>query len=291
MKNVSLFLLILFIIAACQKPVITLPPVISSPTDTLTRTDTLPPAVGADSIACTPFAQSIRLQIDQTHFDSAFLQLPCSYKRENKLEKYPLLIFLNGVFEGSHYGTLQKMKKLGPSKFMLDSLRYSFMVNGKMENMIVVCPQSDNGYRLAASTNKIIDSMIARYNVDTNRIYLTGLSAGANSVLRYLTEKPEFAARIAAAVPMSTTFLDSTHRSHFNYITNAGVPLYWYCGKQDKRYLGANEAYVKTLNQLSPGLVTFALYNGEHRGWNPMYDPTHKRYNPNMYEWLLQHKK
>lgn len=96
--------------------------------------------------------------------------------------------------------------------------------------MIIVCPQSDNGYHPPKFTNQVIDSMIAHYRVDTNRIYLTGLSAGACSVLRYLTHKPEYTARIAAAVSMNTTWLDSTHRAYMYYFSDAKVPLYWFCG-------------------------------------------------------------
>lgn len=285
MKKVLFCFLIVLGVTACQKQIVPLP----IPTPPVTFI----PAIDEpeDSIICTPFLQRLLLQLDRTHSDSAFLQLPCAYNGENSTEKYPLLIFFNGVFEGSNYGGLKKMKKLGPPKFMVDSLRYSFIVNGKTENFIVVCPQSENGFRGPLSTNQVIDLMIAKYRVDTNRIYLTGLSAGANSVLRYLTHKPEYAARIAAAVPMSTTHLDSTHRSHLNYISNAGVPLYWFCGKDDKKYLKVNQAYVKTLEQLSPGLVQFKLYKGAHKSWNPMYDISHKYYNPNIYEWMLQFSK
>lgn len=285
MKNLLPYLIIVLFVAACQKQTIPLP--IPEPPSV----DIPGPDDQKDSISCTPFLQRMLVQLDRTHADSAFLQLPCAYNAENNTETYPLLIFFNGVFEGSNYGNLNKMKKLGPPKYMVDSLRYTFTVRGKTENLIVVCPQSKNGFRVPVSTNQVIDFMIAKYRVDTNRIYLTGLSAGANSVLRYLTHKQAYANRIAAAVPMSTTHLDSTHRAHLNYISNAGVPLYWFCGDQDKKYLKVNEAYVKTLNQLSPGLVKFKLYKGAHKNWNPMYNTTHRYYNPNIYEWMLQFSK
>src|SRR4051812_29815812 len=169
MKKILGYILLVLGILSCQKMVTP----VSIPEQPVTP---LPPV--KESTAGTPFAQRISLQLDNWHADSAFLQLPSDYYAAKSTDKYPLLVFLNGVFEGSKYGNLRKLKRLGPPKYMMDSLRFQFTVNGKTESMIVVCPQSYNGYRPPNSTNQVIDSMIARYRVDVHRIYLTGLSAG-----------------------------------------------------------------------------------------------------------------
>jgi predicted peptidase len=266
-------------------------PVLTPPnTDTLQPPqDTLPPSTDTvAAINCTPFLQRTIVQRDAHHADSAFLQLPCAYYEENNKERYPLLIFLNGMYEGSNYGKLNKLLKLGPPKYMADSLRFKFNAGGKKHHMIVVCPQSEVGFRKPWSTNQVIDYMISKYRVDTTRIYLTGLSAGANSVFTYLTDKREYAARIAAVVPMSTTFLDSTHKSQFRFINEANVHTLIYCGIRDTKYFKSNQRYAEWINAVTPGLAEFVPYEGAHKGWNPMYNPTHRYYNPNMYEWLLQ---
>lgn len=273
MRKTLHYVILIFGIAACQKGV--------NPPDPPNPEPVTPPppvAQTPDSNSlCTPFAQHIFVQRDRTHGDSALLQLPCTYSAQNNTEKYPLLIFLNGSGEASDHGNL--------------SNRFEFQIGGKVQPVIVVCPQSENGFRAPHTTNEVIDYMIATYRVDITRIYLTGLSAGANSVLRYLTHKPQYAARIAAAAPLSSTLLDSTHRAQLHYISDAHVPLDWFCGDDDKKFRKANEAYANTINTLTPGLVQFQLYNGAHGNWNIMYNPTHKYYNPNIYEWLLQHSK
>lgn len=297
MKKALLFVGLVFCLAACQKMVVPMPVItppdtvaIQPPLDTLPpATDTIPTTDTVTNGICPPFMQRTIVQRDARHADSALLQLPCGYDATD--ERYPLLVFLNGMYEGSDYGTLDKLLRLGPPKYMTDSIRFTFMVNGKKQPMIVVCPQSEMGFRKPRSTNQVIDYMVSNYRVDTSRIYLTGLSAGANSIFVYLTDKREYAQRIAAVVPMSTTFIDSTHRSQFRYINEANVHTLMYCGTGDSTYYKANIRYAERINAVTPGLAKFVSYDGEHRGWNPMYNPTHRYYNPNMYEWLLQFSK
>ncbi len=283
MKKVFTCIILVLAIAACRKSIVPL-------TLPVPRTDSTAVATATSDTSCTPFMQRTSIQLDAWHIDSALLQLPSRYYA-NATKKFPILIFLNGVKEGTDYGPLTKLLKWGPPTFMADSLRFSFSVNSEEQSYIVVCPQSANGFRSPLTTNQVIDYMISKYQVDTTRIYLTGLSAGGSSVLRYLSDKPEYAKRIAAAVPMSATFLDSSHLAHLNYINTANVHTLVFCGSQDQKYLSTNKGYVNAINALTPGLAEFKLYKGAHKDWNPMYNPTHKYYNPNMYEWLLNYHK
>jgi predicted peptidase len=286
MKKVLLFSLAFLCLAACKKQIVPLP---DNPGPVEPPPPVDPPP--NDTVAFTPFLQRVKIKFNPTHADSAILQLPARYNAASESQqRYPLLVFLNGVYEGSNHGTLRKMMRLGPPKYMADSMRFSFDAGGKTHHYIVVCPQSTHGFRLPITTDQIISYMIAKYRVDTTRIYLTGLSAGATSVFKYLTHKPEYAQRIAAAVPMSTTTLDSASRAQLRYINQANVPLLMYCGNQDGAYLKVNKAYAATINAVTPGLAEFRTYNGKHQNWNPMYSPTHQYYKPNMYEWLLQFK-
>jgi predicted peptidase len=277
MKKLLAILIMVVSIAACRKH--------SNPPDTPTIPDPEPqPEVDS---TCGPLMQRTFIQRDFNHGDSAWLQLPCHYKIEDK--SYPLVIFFNGKFEGSRFGNLSKMLKLGPPHFMADSLRFSFNVNNETSNMIVACPQSPEGFVNPLTINQIIDYLVKTYRVDTTRIYLTGLSAGAQSILEFLTDRPQNAYRIAAAVPMSTTTIDSVHKSHLNYISNASTYISDFCGRRDVQYLPINQEYVNIINQYSPGLAKFTTYSGDHNNWNPLYDLGHGALNPNIYEWMLQY--
>jgi predicted peptidase len=236
-----------------------------------------------------PFMQKTVVELDAYHKQNAWLQVPVHYNSGFDTEKYPLLIFLNGRFEGADYGGLEKMLGLGVPSFMADSLRFTFDVGGQQQ-MIVLCPQSTNGHTSPLALNQIIDYMLAKYRVDPARIYLTGLSSGAASVFSYLTYHQDYANRIAAAVPMSSIELETEKVANLNFIAVANTPVKIFCGTKDDLY-PENKSYADEINKHRPGLAVFTTYNGGHGSWNPMYNPTHKSYNPNMYEWMLQYHK
>lgn len=230
------------------------------------------------------------MALDAYHKDSAWLQLPEHYNSGFDTGKYPLVIFIHGRFEGSDYGDLTKLLKWGVPKFMADSLRFAFNTGGKMQGMIMVSPQSSNGYPSPFDINQTINHMVAKYRVDISRIYLTGLSSGAAAVLSYLTYSKEYAARIAAAVPMSSIELETGKIANLKYISEAGTPVKIFCGRSDDLYL-KNKSYADEINKYTPGLAVFTPYSGAHGIWNERYDPTHASSNPNIYEWMLQYHK
>lgn len=235
-----------------------------------------------------PFMQKTVVELDAYHKDSAWLQVPVHYNSGFDTEKYPLLLFFNGRFESTEYGDLKKMITTGVPKFMADSLRFAFDVTGKKQQFIVLCPQSANGHTSPAAVDQILDYMVAKYRVDVSRIYLTGVSSGAASVLSYLTNKQAYANRIAAAIPMSSIVLEDNKIANLKLISNAGTHIKIFCGNSDGVFQD-NQNYAAEINKYRPGLAVFTAYNGGHGNWNPMYDITHKFYNPNIYEWMLQY--
>lgn len=237
-----------------------------------------------------PFMQRTLVTLDAYHSDSAWIQVPAHYYSGFDTEKYPLVIFLNGRYEGSDYGKLKKMLKWGVPTFMADSLRFAFDVAGKHEQMIMLCPQSRNGYPSPYDLNKTIDYMLAKYRVDPSRVYLTGLSSGAAALFSYLTFSPANAARIAAAVPMSSLELETAKIANLKFIADANTPVRVFCGRSDDVF-PENKSYADEINKYSPGLAVFTSYGGAHGGWNERYAPSHDFYNPNVYEWMLQFHK
>jgi predicted esterase len=235
-----------------------------------------------------PLMQRTTVMRDATHKDSAWLQLPIHYNSGFDTEKYPLMIYFNGKFESAEFGNLNVMKDIGVPKFMADSLRFAFDTGNRAKNMIVLAPQSDNGYPSPISINQTIDYMVKNYRVDLSRIYLVGISSGAASMFGYLTAKQEYADRIAAVVPMSSVQLTSQQITNLKFIANTNLPTLVYCGNLDPLF-DDNKTYVDAINQYKPGLATFKAYAGAHNNWNKMFDPSNRYYNPNIYEWLLQY--
>jgi len=237
---------------------------------------------------CTPTAQRTVVTLSAEGRDSAWLQLPCEYnKSASSTKKYPLLVYLNGSGEARNVGNLDSLALLGPPYLMNHDFRFSINYQDSNYDFIVICPQSQTGFRTPQSINAVIDYMASKYRVDASRIYLTGVSAGAFSVYNYLTENMQYANRIAAAVPMSSLSLDATHRSNLSYIPNANVPIADYCGNEDD-VLNANKEIVNKLNGYKAGIATFGTYPGKHCCWNEVYDTANAVQNPNIYQWMLQ---
>ena len=234
-----------------------------------------------------PLMQKTVIELDAYHKDSGWLQLPIHYNSGFDTKKYPLLIFYNGRYEGSKYGSLTLMKNVGVPKFMANS-RFSFNVNGAEQELIVICPQSYNGTVSPIATNQIIDYMIKQYRVDVSRIYLTGVSSGASSIISYLTDNQNYANRIAAVVPMSIITVEAEKIANLKYLSNASVHTKIFCGNADTEFK-ENKSYVDIINRYRPGLAIFTSYVGGHGSWNNIYNPTHKYYSPNIYEWMLQY--
>ena len=237
-----------------------------------------------------PFLQRTSVKLSGSNRDSGWLQLPVHYNSGTDTEKYPLVIYFNGKFESAQFSSLRGMLDIGIPKFLADSLRFTFNAAGKEEELIVLCPQSDNGYPSAASINETIDYMISNYRVDASRIYLVGISSGAASILSYLTAKQEYADRIAAAVPMSSVQLTREEITNLKFIANASLPVMIFCGSSDP-LLDNNKNYVAEINSHKPGLAIFRTYPGGHNNWNKMFDPSNTYYTPNIYQWMLPFSK
>ena len=120
--------------------------------------------------------------------------------------KYPLILFVHGAGERGPGtpATLPWVLRNGIPKLINNgAFPTSFTVNGQTFRFIVVSPQiSGNNFPSVNDINNMINVAINKYPVDINRIYLTGLSMGGGVAWYYPGYNNNFAARIAATVPV-----------------------------------------------------------------------------------------
>ncbi len=97
------------------------------------------------------------------------LFLPAGFQMHGKT-RYPLLIFLHGSGEAGH--DLDKLKVYGPPKIVQSRPDFPF---------IVASPQSPEdsirGFD-PVMLSAMLDELIERLPIDTDRVYVTGLTAG-----------------------------------------------------------------------------------------------------------------
>lgn len=206
-----------------------------------------------------------------TNEDIRFLlHFPKEYSKSNSSS--PLLIFLHGM--GERGENIHEVKKYGPPH-LIESKNWP-------ENLpfVVISPQlSENyGYWPDFLITHIINYAIENYNIDEQRIYLTGLSLGGMGVWNYAIHHPE---KLAAIIPVCGK-ADPTIACEMDKL-----PVWAFHGEQDN--IVAPSGSVKMIEALrrckdrSASLTKFTLYpNVKHDSWTITYN------NPEIYQWLLQ---
>ncbi len=216
--------------------------------------------------------------------------LPPAYSKDPKA-KHPLIIFLHGIGEKGT-GSPEDLKKInccGIPKYIEQGHSMQFTWNGKTESFVVLYPQLYSRY--GTWENYYVDSMI-RYakenlNIDTNRIFLTGLSLGGGGSWVYAASSVSRAKQLAGIVPVvSPCFMMNGCN-----IANARLPvLAIHAWDDDKASPYCTIYAVKSINDcgatIHPNMIIYD--NGGHYVWvYRAYETGYTYFNPNVYEWML----
>ncbi|MBN2558127.1 MAG: prolyl oligopeptidase family serine peptidase [Clostridia bacterium] len=195
------------------------------------------------------------------------LYIPDEYKEE---EKHPLLLFLHGA--GERGPDTEAVKKHGPPKLIEAGSDFPF---------IMAAPQCPAGSWWSSELHRLhglLESLKARYNVDEDRIYLTGLSMGGYGTWDMAMEYP---GTFAALAPICG---GSRDKEGFKKI--ARIPVWVFHGEEDRvvPFELSREA-VEILTDLGAD-VRFTAYPGVgHDSYTRTYE------NPELYEWMLRQKR
>jgi predicted peptidase len=193
------------------------------------------------------------------------LYLPEGYGKAEKA--WPLVLFLHGAGESGD--NLEKVKIHGPPKLI---------AAGKSFPCIVVSPQSPGRGWRAETLNALLDDLEAKYKVDKDRVYLTGLSMGGFGTWALAAAHPQ---RFAAIMPICGG----------GNPTDAGklkdLPIWVFHGAKDRAVpLERSEAMVKALKEAGAKNVQLTVYpEAGHDSWTASYD------NPEVWAWLFKQKR
>jgi predicted esterase len=167
------------------------------------------------------------LDIGGTGFFNGLLEyLPPSYSLPaNSSKNYPVIIFFHGYASrgfGSSAELCRLFKDKGsdlathlsiPGRVERQTSNFAPTVTGTTHEFIVISPQFNQYTRLVSGTpdhfpsfnevEDVIDYVEANYRIDPRRIYLTGLSNGANMITEYAASSLERAKRVAAIMPVA----------------------------------------------------------------------------------------
>ena len=198
------------------------------------------------------------------------LYLPKHYYDDNA-KKWPLIVFLQ------HYGA---------EGTNIDLVRGSALPKRLEKDdelpFIVVSPQALLKQLWEPKLIKsFVESICDKYQVDRNRIYLTGASTGGTATWATAIQYPDL---FAAIVPVCANRYSTSYDENAKKI--AHIPIWVFHGALDKTF--ETEVSIKMVNALQKAgaNVRFTLYPDlGHACWNRVY------YETELYEWLLRQSK
>ena len=201
------------------------------------------------------------------------LFLPETYGAD-KEKRWPLILFLHGA--GERGTDVWKVATHGPPKNVTDHPDFAF---------IVVSPQCPMDQTWSKDTLlALLDEITSNYAVDTNRVYLTGLSMGGYGTWDLGICHPEKFAAIAPICgggDLISVLLASRERAPalkslgiwaFHGAKDPVVPV-----EESKRMVEA----VKRAGVKDAKLTIYP--EAQHDAWTETYK------NPELYEWFLAH--
>jgi predicted peptidase len=207
-------------------------------------------------------------EITKTVNANYLLYLPEDYLTSEK--NFPLILFLHGA--GERGNDIHKVELHGPPKLIAKERKeFPFVIVSPQ------CPEDQwwtNGQQLDV-LNVLLDDIIEKYRIDTDRVYLTGLSMGGYGTWSLAAANPD---RFAAIAPVCGG------GNPWDARKIASIPVWVFHGAKDRVVpLDKSEIMVNALRKAGAD-PKFTVYpEAGHDSWTETYS------NPQLYQWFLQH--
>jgi len=192
--------------------------------------------------------------------------LPKDYVKTGKPS--PMIVFLHG--SGERGTDLEKVKAWGPPAIVEKNPDFPF---------IVISPQCPEGQWWNIFLLKgMIDDVLAKYNVDKSRVYLTGLSMGGFGSWELATTFPDYFAAVAPICGGGNPLL---------VLKLKNTPVWVFHGKKDTSVPEQQSAImVDALKKIGADVEYTVLPEGGHSdAWIYAYDKA------GLFDWFLKHLK
>lgn len=208
------------------------------------------------------------------------LFLPRDYAKKRDAQ-WPLLLFLHGA--GERGTNVWRADIHGPAKYIASHPDFPFVL------VAPLCPS--NQVWSSESLFALLDEIEKKYRIDTHRAYLTGLSQGGFGTWEMALAAPE---RFAAVIPIAGGGNDlPVILARLGYDTPAQVAAlkglaFWafHGGKDTVVAPEESERMIDALKRLGVAEAKLTIYpDAQHNSWQQTYD------NPEVYDWLLQHRR
>jgi predicted peptidase len=181
----------------------------------------------------------------------------------DKTTKLPLVVYFHGLGDTYPKKSLQQYSDI--------ALPLKIKQSGMPHECIVFMPQLNRDWAGGGTIQNIIDWAIKNYPVDTNRVYLTGLSMGGGSIMDWAEQGR--VSSVAAMLPICPASWFTTRYSQ-PYIDN-NIPIRFYHAADDKVVdPSSSKSWMDGLNNLgiTPRVERVLYPTGGHNIWSTVYE-------------------
>lgn len=201
------------------------------------------------------------------------IYLPNGYEKED-LKSFPAIFFLHGA--SLRGNDLEMIKKYGIPKLIKE---------GKDFDFIIISPQCPSNLTWVSEEwfLKTFEDVKSKYRLDTNRVYLTGMSLGGEGTW-YIAEKYPYLFAAIAPVCGRTSTIRSINKDVEKI---ANLPIWIFHGALDKVYpVRESDDIYNKLIKINENVI-YTRYSD--LGHGATHDTTYK--NDDLYKWFLKHTK
>ena len=194
----------------------------------------------------------------------------------NAGQSYPLIVFLHGAGEAGTNNTAQLNSSAnGAMKLVSDA-------NLAIQPTLMAAPQCPTSSSCWADgtqltrLNTMLDRIASEFNIDPNRVHVTGLSMGGNGVWAFVSNRPD---RFASATPMSGYGGGSASAL-------SGLP-FWYFHAINDGTVGVDGSrnQVNALRAANARVIYTEYATGGHGIWQNAYAT------PLLFRWMMAQRR
>lgn len=187
-------------------------------------------------------------------------------------EKLPLIVFLHGAGErGNGTTELEKVNVHGLPKYLNEGKEYPAII------LAPQCPQGIVWSNLIFSLKELIDNIIESYNVDTDRVSITGISMGGFGTWEMGISYPELFSAIAPVCGGGMSWRCENLKN---------TPVWAFHGDVDDVVPLKNSVeMVDAVNKVGGNAKLTIFHNVGHNSWEETYTST------NVVDWLISKSK
>lgn len=233
-------------------------------------------ASGADMLDDTmQKPQQFKRKITRTVSAGYLLFLPKGYNAKAN-QRWPLMLFLHGA--GERGSDVKKVTVHGPPKIVKNKPEFPFILVSPQ------CPEDETWSDEVLLG--LLDEVIKKHKVDTNRVYLTGLSMGGYGTWSLGLKHPERFAAIAPVCGGGET-IKILLASPKNAAALKSLGVWAFHGAKDPVVkLEESERMVAVLKKAGVKEVELTVYpEAQHDSWTETYA------NEKLYDWFLKHER